>query len=178
MSEEDYFEDEVLFTAAKKNYISMFEEFFEQRKQKNQYDANIVDALGNTPLHYSATFGHIDVSKRLLETGANTNIQNKAGETPLHKAVWYDRIPMFELLIENGANPTITNNQKQTVTHLAKSSIMKDLIKQATLAATINKEDFADDDDDEEDEDEAASKKPYKPTAHDHSDMVADDDDE
>ncbi|EGC37581.1 hypothetical protein DICPUDRAFT_91602 [Dictyostelium purpureum] len=176
MSEEDYFEDEVLFTAAKKNYESMFEEFYEERKKRNLFDANILDAQGNTPLHYSATFGHVEISNRLLDLGANPNIQNKAGETPLHKAVWYDRVPLFELLIERGANPTIANNQKQTVTHLAKSSAMKDLIKQATLAATINKEDFADDDDD--DEDDAEANKPYKPSAHDHSDMVAADSDD
>eukprot|EP01133_Synstelium_polycarpum_P007388 gene7388-8623_t len=132
--EEEIFEDEIIFAAAKKNHISMLEEFYQQRLKKGTFNPNISDALGNTPLHYSATFKHIGISKRLLELGAKPNIQNKAGETPTHRAVWYNCIEMVELLIENGGDVSITNNMKQNALSLAKSSDMKALIQSALLA--------------------------------------------
>ncbi|EGG24722.1 hypothetical protein DFA_02966 [Cavenderia fasciculata] len=194
MTEEDYFEDEIIFAAAKKNHISMLQEFHEQRVKKNAFNASLTDALGNTPLHYSATFGHYDISKYLLELGANPNIQNKAGETALHKAVWYNQIEIATLLIEKGADPNITNNAKQKVIGLTKSTDMHALLNQAVLAHAFSKSDYADEDEDDNDEEAAGSgsgsdqggvKKP-KPAApprksnnsNFHSDMIANDSDD
>ncbi|MBY9021902.1 MAG: ankyrin repeat domain-containing protein, partial [Candidatus Lokiarchaeota archaeon] len=37
----------------------------------------------DTPLHYSAIYGETEVSKLLIDNGANPNIKNKKGKTPL-----------------------------------------------------------------------------------------------
>jgi len=173
---QDEFEDEILFAAARKNHLELFQEFYQERNSKNKFNANIVDHMGNTALHYSCTFGHYEITVKLLELGANPNIKNTTGETPLHKAVWKNYIKIVEALIENGADVTITDNSKKNALLLSKSQEMKTLLNQAMLSRNISNDDVADSDDD--DEDEAAAKKPYKPTAHDHSDMVAADSDD
>ncbi|KYQ88476.1 hypothetical protein DLAC_11189 [Tieghemostelium lacteum] len=180
MSEDDDYGDEILFEAAKKNHVTMFDEYYQQRLNKKNWNPNLIDVIGNTALHYSCTFKHLEITKKLLELGANPNIQNKSsGDTPLHKAIWANQIAIAELLIEKNADVTICNNQKQNALMVAKTAEMKALINQALLAKKFSSEDFADDDDDE-DENESAnkSKKPYKPSPHDHSDMVANDSDD
>ncbi|EFA78350.1 hypothetical protein PPL_09001 [Heterostelium album PN500] len=173
--EEEIFGDEIIFAAAKKNHISMLEEFYEQRKRANNFNPNLTDALGNTPLHYSATFNHYETSQRLLILGANPNFQNRAGETPLHRAVWYNHVNIATLLIENGGDVSITNNMKQNALGLAKSLDMKALIQSAQLAQKFSPDEFADDDEDEE---EGTEKKPVTSNSSFHSDMIANDSDD
>ncbi|RHZ41721.1 hypothetical protein DYB31_001357 [Aphanomyces astaci] len=45
------------------------------------------DIHGNTPLHYAAEGGYVNVCEFLLEHGAYINEQNIRGETPLHFAI-------------------------------------------------------------------------------------------
>ncbi|GAM25351.1 hypothetical protein SAMD00019534_085260 [Acytostelium subglobosum LB1] len=175
--EEEIFEDGIIFASAKKNHITMLEEFYQQRLKNKTFNANITDALGNTPLHYSATFKHLECCKRLLDLGASANIQNRAGETPLHKAVWYNNTNIAELLIEKGGDVSICNNSKQNALGLAKSAEMRSLIQQAQLALKFNPEDFADDDDDDE-QDPGTAKKSVTSHSQFHADMVADDSDD
>jgi len=49
------------------------------------HSVNVVDAVGNTPLHWAASGGHIDTVKLLLKNGVDVNALNKNGDTALHK---------------------------------------------------------------------------------------------
>eukprot|EP01132_Coremiostelium_polycephalum_P001011 gene1011-1281_t len=174
--EEDYFEDAVLFAAAKKNHISLFKEYYDQRCKKNEFNPDLKDALGNTALHYSSTFNHYDISKMLLDLKADPNKQNNNGETPLHIAAWKNHLEIVKLLIEYKGDVSIANNNKQKVVNMAKTVDMKQLIESARLAQQFDQSDYAVDD--EDDDEEGGQQKPYKPTPHDNSDMIADSDDE
>ena len=44
---------------------------------------NAIDEFGNTPLHYALYYGHVDVVKLLLESGANLHYCNHTGKTPV-----------------------------------------------------------------------------------------------
>lgn len=41
----------------------------------------VVDKEGNTPLHFAAKYGHLDLCKYLIEKGARSHLKNKQGQT-------------------------------------------------------------------------------------------------
>ncbi|RYG94980.1 ankyrin repeat domain-containing protein, partial [archaeon] len=43
---------------------------------------NIPDRQGDTPLHYAAKFGHLDLCRLLVDRGAMVHMQNKAKQSP------------------------------------------------------------------------------------------------
>jgi ankyrin repeat protein len=63
---------------------------------------NIVSSLGETPLHYAATFGSADAVRILLERGADPNARNRAGATPLIYGAY--NFEKARLLVEKGAD--------------------------------------------------------------------------
>ena len=63
---------------------------------------NLANGLGETPLHYAATFGSVESVRILLDHGADPNARNRAGATPLVSAA-YD-LAKTRLLIEKGAD--------------------------------------------------------------------------
>jgi len=44
---------------------------------------NVVSSLGETPLHYAATYGSVESVRILLDHGADPNARNRSGATPL-----------------------------------------------------------------------------------------------
>ena len=66
---------------------------------------NLVDHLGNTPLHYAAKLrGSIENTRLLLEKGANSNAQNCLGYTPIFDAAFNGHAGIIQLLLEAGAS--------------------------------------------------------------------------
>src|SRR5579859_4542752 len=63
---------------------------------------NLVSSLGETPLHYAATFGNPDAVRVLLERGADPNARNRAGATPLIYGAY--NFEKSRLLVEKGAD--------------------------------------------------------------------------
>ncbi|CAH1156122.1 unnamed protein product [Phaedon cochleariae] len=57
--------------------------------------------LGQTPLFLAVKYGHIELTKCLIDNGANVNISNYEDITPLHASVHYPDIA--HLLIKSGA---------------------------------------------------------------------------
>jgi ankyrin repeat protein len=56
-----------------------------------------------TPLHFAATYGHLELARVLLAHGADVD-DATPGETPLDRAVIMHDVPMATLLLEHGAN--------------------------------------------------------------------------
>jgi len=44
------------------------------------------DNLGMTPLHWSASYGHVELSEMLIRAGANVHFTDSEGKTPLDLA--------------------------------------------------------------------------------------------
>ncbi|KAJ0407684.1 hypothetical protein ATCC90586_001866 [Pythium insidiosum] len=63
----------------------------------------------NTPLHYAAYQGHVDVCAALR--GASVNATNSAGCTPLFLAAQQSRIDVVELLLKHGADMRIPSKE-------------------------------------------------------------------
>ena len=82
-------------------------------------DVNEQDALGNTPIHYAATYGNTDAIKELVDFGADVNVPNNVGNTPLHNASFRGHLSSVKALLGCGADKTLTNRLGQTPADLA-----------------------------------------------------------
>lgn len=60
-----------------------------------------------TALHFAAIYGHKEVTKVLLDLGADINATNNEGETPLHCALWYEHAGVAGILLDRGADPNL-----------------------------------------------------------------------
>lgn len=64
-------------------------------------DINAVNQFGNTPLHYAASSGNLELAKLLLDNGAKTNIRNTdGGKKPLGMVPHYRKDEFIKLLKE------------------------------------------------------------------------------
>jgi ankyrin repeat protein len=62
----------------------------------------LTDTDGCTPLHVAAQFGHLDVTKSLVEGGADFNYTDRDGYTPLMLAAYHSKLEIFRYLSEIG----------------------------------------------------------------------------
>ncbi len=65
------------------------------------------------PLFNAIFFGNFELTKLLIENGANVNLQDHCGTTPLHcaiRAVAGNKEQIIKLLLDNGADLKIRDN--------------------------------------------------------------------
>jgi cytohesin len=63
--------------------------------------------------------GNVEVSRLLVEHGADVRAQNKEGSTPLHLASRHGSVGVARFLLEHGADVTTEDNEGLTPLHLA-----------------------------------------------------------
>jgi len=72
-----------------------------------------------TPLHLTSREGHVDVSRLLIEHGADAAAQSKDGTTPLHRSSFWGHVDVARLLIEHGADAAAQSKDGTTPLHRA-----------------------------------------------------------
>jgi len=70
-----------------------------------------------TPLHLISRAGHIDLTRLLIEHGADAAAQNDDGTTPLHEASEGGHVDLARLLIEHGADVAAQTKYGTTPLH-------------------------------------------------------------
>ena len=70
--------------------------------------------VGMTPLAWAAAVGNVEISKLLIERGANVNGKNADGATPLHVASFLGRAGVVELLLAKKGDPNARNTKGET----------------------------------------------------------------
>ena len=112
-------------------------------------DVNEKDKYGDTPLHYAAGYGRINVVKLLMEKGANPNAKNENGATPLHHAMYKSgNAETVKELIKGGADVRAKTKIGNTALHLLASrrspvvteEIFKVLIKNGANVKAVDKD--------------------------------------
>lgn len=82
-------------------------------------EIDATDALGRTPLHMAAFYGHPRTTALLISRGANIEAKDRIGMTPLHAAVISGGRREVETLIERNAEVTAKTDAGQTPLHLS-----------------------------------------------------------
>lgn len=82
-------------------------------------DINVVDSDGVSALRFAAQYGHYDITKYLLDNGANPNLRAKDQIDPLLSAVDYGHVEIVELLVGRGAN-VLTKTKETNAVLLAR----------------------------------------------------------
>ena len=75
---------------------------------------NGVDDRGSTPLLLATYYGHIDVAKYLLDSGAKVDATDSSGNTALMGVCFKGYENIVELLVDAGANVNHINNMGAT----------------------------------------------------------------
>lgn len=70
-----------------------------------------------TPLHWAARHGHVDLARGLLENGAQIDVRDTLRRTPLHLAV--EHPDMIRFLVQAGADLQANDSLGNTALHLA-----------------------------------------------------------
>ena len=89
------------------NDTKLFIELYQQKIK--QININHIDQNGNTLLIYAVKSNAEDITKFLLDSGANTNIENVYHNTALHYAFSYKNYKVADLLTNYGAKENIIN---------------------------------------------------------------------
>jgi len=81
-------------------------------------DPTLPDKLGNTPLFWAASNGHLEIVRVLLKND-QWNVPNFIGDSVLHVAVRKRQLNIISELILRGAMIDIQNNEGETPLHIA-----------------------------------------------------------
>jgi ankyrin repeat protein len=82
-------------------------------------DKNPADFDGQTPLHWAAMFGYLEIVKLLLEHATDKNRADMDGKTPLHLAVEEGNLETVKLLLQYAKDKNPADNKDKTPLHLA-----------------------------------------------------------
>jgi len=97
-----------------------------------------------TLLHFAANFGDTNVTKLLLEEGANIDIKDQNKNTPLHLAASNGHTDIVKLLMEKEPDLSVVNKEGNTSLHLAASNghtdIVKLLVEKGSDLSAVNKD--------------------------------------
>lgn len=83
---------------------------------------------GWTPLHEACNHGHQEITRYLLQNGANVNSKGLEDDTPLHDAVTNSHSDLVELLLQYGANPLLKNKRGERPLDIAEDQAIKDMM--------------------------------------------------
>jgi len=84
-------------------------------------DVNAQDEDGDRLLHFSASKGQLEATKKLIQLGANVNATDDDGWTALHHATMFGYSKVLEVLLTNGADINIRNDDGKTVLDMAET---------------------------------------------------------
>ncbi|XP_010279416.1 PREDICTED: ankyrin-2-like [Nelumbo nucifera] len=94
----DHSADRFLHEAAALNQIDLMDALY---RGLGGINVNSVNPVGRTPVHVSASHGHIDLLEFCLSKGGNPELADSNGWTPLHCAAADGHVKCVELLLEH-----------------------------------------------------------------------------
>jgi acyl-CoA-binding protein len=99
----------------------------QQQLSANPSLVNGVDKDTMRPLHWAADRGNVEITKFLLDKGAEVDAVDEDGNTALHQAVLAEQREVCSLLLSYGAVATIPNADGENALNLAQGTPLQNL---------------------------------------------------
>ena len=97
---------------------------------KQKVDVNVAQGDGNTALHWAVYRDDIEMTRLLIQAGANPNAKTRLGDvTPLHLAATNGNAAVIDLLLKAGADANAPNGNGTTPLMFASAAGRADAIK-------------------------------------------------
>ena len=106
-NESSIFDNDLLDSAYYNNLIEV-----KKCVYSGNYDINVQDDKGYTPLMYAIMNHNLNMIEFLVENGADVNLCNNKGQSPLKIAYLYNSEKIAEYLLEKGATDKIIEEKK------------------------------------------------------------------
>lgn len=115
--------NELLDTGVSANALYLKEEYNNNIdkawRAKHEHKFDYFKADEQTPLHFAAEKGYLDIVDSLIKHGADVNAVDCCQYTPLSFAISNNELDVVECLLNNGANVDVRYILEQTPLHLA-----------------------------------------------------------
>jgi ankyrin repeat protein len=101
---------------------------------------NQTDSYGHTPLYDACTGDHHQVTRVLIQAGANLAKPTHANNTPLHHAADYNALKVGRMLLDRGVSTSPLNHENKTALDLAEDkghTEFVNLLKELGLDAKV-----------------------------------------
>ncbi|KAL6054767.1 RING-type E3 ubiquitin transferase [Balamuthia mandrillaris] len=98
---------------------------------------NATDSFQQTPLHFAAYKGYIDLAAVLLKFGASVHVVDKNGWTPLHSAANCGHLKICSLLLAAGADPSAQTDAGTSPMHYLVRPALEDTTDLKELLAQL-----------------------------------------
>ena len=102
--------DNALLSAVKKSDLPAVRQLLQQGSS-----ANVAEADGSTPLHWSVESDDVEMTRALLKAGADAKRTNRYGMTPIHLAAVNGNAAVIRDLLDAGADPNSVLPEGETV---------------------------------------------------------------
>lgn len=129
-----------------KGVLALLAGNFDVNARESRYNETTLGYLAALDEKFLPTNQVLELSKILIQAGADVNAANCNGDGPLHHAVFFHKIPLIEYLIASGADINLCNSMNLTPLHkitdqvpqpFITHSIMKDKMETQLQVAKI-----------------------------------------
>ena len=119
-----------LYMASSRGYAEVVRSLIDRQAELNaECDDKDDDVVKWTPLSVALKEGRLEISRILLEHGADSNYQDNFGRSPLHIASRHPSDDLVRLLLDHGVNPNASDHRGRTALHEASSKGQITVIK-------------------------------------------------
>jgi peptidoglycan/LPS O-acetylase OafA/YrhL len=109
--------ESAVFTAIREGQPEALKKALESGGDPNKLDKK----FGIPMLGWAALLGDVDLTRILLDAGANVNVRSTGGHRPIHQATFLGHPTVLNLLIERGADLTVRSDKGESAADTAKA---------------------------------------------------------
>ncbi|KAJ8668151.1 hypothetical protein QAD02_009814 [Eretmocerus hayati] len=135
----EYTKEAIFLKSCAKNDVTTIEKLRKRSMIKTPFDFNVpTNCNGATSLHLALKCGSIEVTKYLLDHGADFMIKDDEGKTPLHLAFYLKSAESLRMMLDKLSNDTknVNDNDGLSIFHIVCTTNRSQIMQSFLLSGT------------------------------------------